>query len=127
LTGLDRVLGETCTRNDTLLRTVHANAESPSVIVFMKHANELTGVKIEFIRHRRLEVKLNTVNIVRTRARRRTGSSTSDRKGTSRGGTGGRRQTFDRSWSGWDASRVGAGCWWSWKLSGRSLRGRGRN
>lgn len=32
LTGLDRVLGQTCTRNDTLLRTVHTDTEGLGMI-----------------------------------------------------------------------------------------------
>lgn len=63
------MLGETSTGDNTLLRAVHADTERPTVIVLVQHPDELTGVETEFILHRRLEVKLNTVDIVRTRSR----------------------------------------------------------
>lgn len=64
-TGLDRVLGETSTGNDTLLGAVHADAESPTIIVLVQHPDKLTGIEAEFILHGRFEVKLNTVDIIR--------------------------------------------------------------
>jgi hypothetical protein len=64
LAWLHRVLGQTGTWDDTLLRAVHANAERPPVIVLVEHADQLTGAKTELVRHGGLEVELDTVDIV---------------------------------------------------------------
>jgi hypothetical protein len=37
----------------------------PAIIVFVKQADKLTGTKLQLIIHARLEVELNTVDIVR--------------------------------------------------------------
>jgi len=66
LTRLDGELREASARNDTLLRAVHLDAKSPSIVILMKHSNQLAGAEFKFVLHRRLEVELNTVNIVRT-------------------------------------------------------------
>lgn len=49
----------------------------PSVVVFMKHANKLTGLEFKLVFHARLEFELHTVNIVRA-AGDRNGSSSRD-------------------------------------------------
>jgi len=90
---LDRVLGETSTGNNTLLRAVHANAECPAVIVLVQHPDELTGVETELVLHGWLEVKLDTVNVVGSRSRA-VGLSTSNRKSTGRSGARRRGQIF---------------------------------
>jgi hypothetical protein len=39
-TGLDRVLGQAGSGYNTLLSAIHADAESPSVIILVEHANQ---------------------------------------------------------------------------------------
>lgn len=65
--------------HNTLLRTVHANAERPAIIILVKHADQRASLELEFVSHRRLKVKLYTVDIVRASGRsvRTTGSSSS--------------------------------------------------
>src|SRR5690242_7910784 len=81
-TGLDGVLRQASPGHDTLLCTVHADAKSlghvsdniepvlkatyPSIIIFMEHADECTCLEFKFVTHRRLEVKLHTVDVVRS-------------------------------------------------------------
>jgi hypothetical protein len=140
VTGLDRVLGETCAGNDTLLRAVHADAESlrrishviklgdnkayPSIIVLVEHANQLTSVEIEFILHGRLEVKLNTVYVVRAGTHGRalgttTSHSASNRKRTSRSWARGRRDVFSPGRARGNTSVVGGDSWRERKLRSR--------
>jgi hypothetical protein len=95
-TRLDGVLGQTSTGNNTLLGAVHANAECPAVIVLVQHPDELTGVETELILHGRLEVKLDTMDVVGSRCRA-IGMSTSNGKSTGRGRAWRRRQIFSPS------------------------------
>lgn len=94
-TRLDRVLRQAGPGHNTLLRTVHANAERlccvsddtqkylsetyPAIIILVKHADQRASLELEFVSHRRLKVKLYTVDIVRASGRsvRTTGSSSS--------------------------------------------------
>src|SRR3954447_6799019 len=40
---LDRALGETSSRADTLLAAVQADAQGPTVVVFVEHPDKLAG------------------------------------------------------------------------------------
>jgi hypothetical protein len=58
------LLGKTRTGDDTLLRSVHAEAESPAIIVLVKHADQLPGAELELVGHGGLEVELHAMNVV---------------------------------------------------------------
>lgn len=60
--GLDGTSRQTGSRNNSLLRSVKANAEGPTVVVFMKQSYDLAGVQFHLIVHCGLEVELDTVN-----------------------------------------------------------------
>jgi hypothetical protein len=91
------MLRQASTGNDTLLGTVHTDTERPTVVVLVQHPDELTSVETKFILHGRLEVKLNTMNVVRTRSRAvglTTDKSASNRRRTGRGWARRRREVF---------------------------------
>lgn len=60
--GLQRQLGKTSPRGNTLLRAVHTDAESPTIVVLMQDSHNLTNLEFELIIHGRLELKLDTVD-----------------------------------------------------------------
>ena len=60
----------------------------PAIIILVKHADQRASLELEFVSHRRLKVKLYTVDIVRATRRsvRTTGSSSSSSKTSSASG-----------------------------------------
>lgn len=65
VTGLDGMLGDAGSGNNTLFRAVHTNAESPSIVIFVEHADKLTSVKLKFVLHGRSKIHLDTMDVVR--------------------------------------------------------------
>jgi hypothetical protein len=93
----------------------------PAVIVLVEHANELTSVEIKFILHGRLEVKLNTMYIVRTRTGSRAlgtsaGHCASDRRGTGRSWARRSRNVLGPCWACRNTDIVGGDWWWRGKF-----------
>lgn len=81
----------------------------PSIIIFMQKADELTGADFEFVIHRRLEIELNTVDIVKrggisTSSGNNSPSTSHDNPSSTGGGNLGNRKANirDSSWSIWD-------------------------
>ena len=113
LARLDRVLGKAGSWDNTLLRSIHADTESPPIVVFMKHANQLSSAKLELVLHGRLEIQLDAVDIVRSRSWS-VGGSTSDsnrrRSGRCRARRG--RNIFGPSRARRDAVKVGFDARW---------------
>lgn len=94
------MLRKTGPRHDTLLRTVHADAERPAIVVLVKHADQRTSLELELVSHGRLKVKLHTMDVVGATGRsvRTTGSSSSSGKASSASGACNHRRTH--SWGG---------------------------
>jgi hypothetical protein len=81
----------------------------PAIIIFMQKADELTGTDFEFVIHRRLEIELNTVDIVKRRristpSGNNSASTSDDNSGsTSSSNFRNRKANIrDSSWSIWD-------------------------
>jgi hypothetical protein len=70
---------------------MECDATYPAIVICMQDPNELAGLDFEFILHGRLEVELDTVDIVRSRSSRSTRSSVGSRSlgFAGRGGSGG--------------------------------------
>ena len=120
------MLGETGTWNHTLLGAIHAHTKSPAVVILVKHANKLASVELKLIVHRRLEVKLNAVDIIG----RRGCAASSDSDGERAGGSWARgsRDVFSPSWARWCVvmndrrCRKGNGCGGSFSSSNSRSR-----
>jgi hypothetical protein len=90
----------------------------------MEHTNKLTSMEVEFVLHRRLEVKLNTMDIVRTGTSGRAlgtsaSHSASDRRRTSRSWARGSGEVFSPCWARWSTCVIRGDRWWKGKLRGR--------
>lgn len=80
------------------IRKNYSSESYPAIVVLMKHADQRASLEFEFVNHRRLKVKLYTVDIVRATGRsvRTTGSSSSSSKTSSASGACNCRRTH--SW-----------------------------